>query len=77
MDMIARYFTRYNVNLMFKSNLAQDVARSYRYSTGQYALPIFGKPDQVDFKVRFGMCTHGMCTQLITSHSDIYKLFFA
>ncbi|MFZ3115604.1 MAG: hypothetical protein WA133_08135 [Syntrophales bacterium] len=72
MDMIARYFTRYNVNLMFKSNLAQDVARSYRYSTGQYALPIFGKPDQVDFKVRFGMCT-----QLITSHSDIYKLFFA
>ena len=57
MDMIAQYLPRYNVYLMFKSNLTQDVAGPYRYSTGQYALPIFWKPDQVDFKVCLSMCS--------------------
>lgn len=72
MDMITRYLPRYDVNLMFKSNLTQDISGSDRHRTYQHALPIFWKPDQMNFEVRFGMCT-----QLITSHSDIYKLFFA
>ena len=72
MDMITRYLPRYDVNLMFKSNLTRDITGLYRHRTSQHALPIFRKPDQVDFKVCLGMCT-----QLITSHSDIYKLFFA
>ena len=65
MDMIDRYLTRYDVNLMFQSNLPQHITGPDRYGTSQYPLPILGKPDQMHFEV----CS-GMGTQLITSHSD-------
>ena len=65
MDMVDRYLTRYDVNLMFQSNLPQNITRPYRYGTSQYALPILGKPDQMYLEICFDMCT-----QLVTSHSD-------
>lgn len=33
MDVIARYFTRYDFDLMFQSNLPQNVTSPYRYGT--------------------------------------------
>jgi len=65
MDMIDRYLTRYDVNLMFQSNLPQNITGPYRYGSSQHPLPIFGKPDQMYLEVCFGMCA-----QLVTSHSD-------
>jgi len=40
MDMITRYLTRYYVNLVFHSNLPQNITSSYRYLTCQYPLPV-------------------------------------
>ncbi len=65
MDVIARYFTGYDFNLMFQSNLPQNITGSYRYGTNQHPLPVFRKPDQMHLEVGFGMCS-----QLVTSHSD-------
>ena len=64
-NMVAGYLTRDNFNLMLNHNLPQDIPGANCHLTRQYPLAVFGNPNNVYFEIRFGMCS-----KLITSHSD-------
>jgi len=73
-NVVARYLPRQNHYLVFHCYLPDQVAHTYRHIARQDLLPIFRKPDQVDFQVVFRVRAYLVPFHATTLHEPSRRL---
>ena len=67
-NMVARYFFRYYVNLMLHRYLPDQVAHTHSYFPCQYLPPVFRYPDQMNLQVILRVRTYSVLFHVTILH---------